>query len=292
MQLRMSLGMFESSVKVIVLTEFDSPCMYGVNWAARAVWKKYGEWRVERLAARAINYDNFTIRVVDPSIRRTTPLISPPSPVIRFPFTTYLRLADIRSIFPNKIYIWGSISGCSSNLQTAKNAMYSNIEDFLQSDNNLIPIRYSYSDTKKMISRFNEKLGEGGYGSVFKGNLRSGRFVAVKMLEKPKANGQDFISEVATIGRIYDFNMVQLVGYCVEGSKRALIYNFMSNGSLDKYIYCKEGSNSLSCRKMYEISLGVAQGIEYLHRGLRDRISTLRFLLEWLLDSNFLFPKL
>ncbi|CAL2240156.1 unnamed protein product [Prunus armeniaca] len=171
-------------------------------------------------------------------------------------------------------------------------SMYSNIEDFLQSDNNLSPIRYSYSDIKKMTSRFNEKLGEGGYGSVFKGKLRSGRFVAVKMLEKPKANGQDFISEVATIGRIHHFNMVQLVGYCVEGSKRALIYNFMPNGSLDKYIYCKEGSNPLSCMKMYEISLGVAQGIEYLHRGCDMQI--LHFDIKphnILLDENFI-PKI
>ncbi|XP_021818148.1 rust resistance kinase Lr10-like isoform X1 [Prunus avium] len=171
-------------------------------------------------------------------------------------------------------------------------SMYSSIEDFLQSDNNLIPIRYSYSDIKKMTSRFNEKLGEGGYGSVFKGKLRSGRFVAVKMLEKPKANGQDFISEVATIGRIHHFNMVQLVGYCVEGSKRALIYNFMPNGSLDKYIYGKEGSNPLSCKKMYEISLGVAQGIEYLHRGCDMQI--LHFDIKphnILLDENFI-PKI
>ncbi|KAL6289470.1 hypothetical protein ACE6H2_006980 [Prunus campanulata] len=171
-------------------------------------------------------------------------------------------------------------------------SMYSSIEDFLQSDNNLIPIRYSYSDIKKMTNRFNEKLGEGGYGYVFKGKLRSGRFVAVKMLEKPKANGQDFISEVATIGRIHHFNMVQLVGYCVEGSKRALIYNFMPNGSLDKYIYCKEGSNPLSCKKMYEISLGVAQGIEYLHQGCDMQI--LHFDIKphnILLDENFI-PKI
>ncbi|XP_020412894.1 rust resistance kinase Lr10-like [Prunus persica] len=112
------------------------------------------------------------------------------------------------------------------------------------------------------------------------------------MLEKPKANGQDFISEVATIGRIHHFNMVQLVGYCVEGSKRALICNFMPNGSLDKYIYCKEGSNPLSCMKMYEISLGVAQGIEYLHQGCDMQI--LHFDIKphnILLDENFI-PKI
>ncbi|XP_021834460.1 rust resistance kinase Lr10-like [Prunus avium] len=144
---------------------------------------------------------------------------------------------------------------------------YSIIEDFLQSDSNFLPIRYSYSKIKKMTGKFKDKLGEGGYGSVFKGKLRSGRFVAIKLLGKPKGNGQDYTSEVATIGRIHHVNVVQLVGYCVEGLNRALVYDFMPNSSLDKYIYSKEESMPLSCKKMYEISLGVARGIEYLHQG-------------------------
>ncbi|KAM1401119.1 hypothetical protein ACFX15_027581 [Malus domestica] len=167
-------------------------------------------------------------------------------------------------------------------------SMYSTIEDFLQCDNNFMPIRYSYSDIKKMTRRFKHKLGEGGFGTVFKGKLRSGRFVAVKVLGKPKANGQDFISEIATIGRIHHANVVQLVGYCVEGSKRALVYDFMPNGSLDKYIYSKEGSLPLTIKNMYEISLGVAQGIEYLHQGCEMQI--LHFDIKphnILLDQNF-----
>ncbi|CAN6697526.1 unnamed protein product [Malus baccata var. baccata] len=167
-------------------------------------------------------------------------------------------------------------------------SMYSTIEDFLQCNNNFMPIRYSYSDVKKMTRRFKDKLGEGGFGSVFKGKLRSGRFVAVKVLGKPKADGQDFISEIATIGRIHHANVVQLVGYCVEGSKRALVYDFMPNGSLDKYIYSKEGSVPLTIKNMYEISLGVAQGIEYLHQGCEMQI--LHFDIKphnILLDENF-----
>ncbi|XP_017183103.2 rust resistance kinase Lr10-like isoform X2 [Malus domestica] len=167
-------------------------------------------------------------------------------------------------------------------------SMYSTIEDFLQCNNNFMPIRYSYSEIKKMTRKFNDKLGEDGFGSVFKGKLRSGRFVAIKVLGKPKANGQDFISEIATIGRIHHANVVQLVGYCVDGSKRALVYDFMPNGSLDKYIYSKEGSIPLSIKNMYEISLGVAQGIEYLHQGCDMQI--LHFDIKphnILLDENF-----
>ncbi|CAL8119273.1 unnamed protein product [Prunus armeniaca] len=143
-----------------------------------------------------------------------------------------------------------------------------------------------------MSNKFKNKLGEGGFGMVFKGKLRSGHFGAIKMLSKSKANGEDFISEVATIGRIHHVNVVQLVGYCVEGSKRALVYEFMQNGSLNKYIYSKEGNNLLSYKKMYDISLGVARGIEYLHQGCDMQI--LHFDIKphnILLDENFV-PKI
>ncbi|RVW72296.1 Rust resistance kinase Lr10 [Vitis vinifera] len=91
------------------------------------------------------------------------------------------------------------------------------IEEFLRSQKNLQPIKYSYSDIKKMTHNFANKLGQGGFGSVYKGKLRSGRIVAVKVLVMSKANGQDFINEVATIGRIHHVNVVALgVGRGIE----------------------------------------------------------------------------
>ncbi|KAG2694079.1 hypothetical protein I3760_08G124300 [Carya illinoinensis] len=145
-------------------------------------------------------------------------------------------------------------------------SMYDNVEEFLQAQNNLMPIRYSFSEIKKMTKGFKESLGEGGFGTVFKGTLRSGHLVAVKMLNQSKANGQDFINEVATIGRIHHVNIVQLIGFCVHGSKRALIYEFMPNGSLNKHIFSSE-ANILNYNKTYDIALGVARGIDYLHKG-------------------------
>ncbi|KAK2399300.1 rust resistance kinase Lr10 [Trifolium repens] len=150
--------------------------------------------------------------------------------------------------------------------QTRHTSMYENIEDFLQG-NSLMPIRYSYKEIKNMTRGFKDKLGEGGYGKVYKGKLRSGPLVAIKMLGKSKGNGQDFISEVATIGKIHHTNVVQLIGFCVEGSKRALVYDFMPNSSLDKYISSREDHISLTYKQMYDISLGVARGIAYLHQG-------------------------
>ncbi|CAJ1972057.1 unnamed protein product [Sphenostylis stenocarpa] len=156
----------------------------------------------------------------------------------------------------------------------------------------MTPIRYSYKEIKKMANGFKDKLGEGGYGSVFKGKLSSGPYVAIKMLGKSKGNGQDFISEVATIGRIHHQNVVQLIGFCVSGSNRALVYEFMSNGSLDKFIFFKEGSVDLSYDKIYNISVGVARGIAYLHHGCEMQI--LHFDIKphnILLDKNFI-PKI
>ncbi|KAG5629534.1 hypothetical protein H5410_001251 [Solanum commersonii] len=145
----------------------------------------------------------------------------------------------------------------------------------------------------RMTSGFKEILGERGYGNVYKGKLQSGRHVAVKMLSKPKAGGQDFMNEVSTIGRIHHVNVVGLVGYCVEGTYCALVYDFMPNGSLDKYISTsQEGSPLLSWQRKYDIILGVARGIGYLHRGCD--VQNLHFDIKphnILLDENFI-PKI
>ena len=142
------------------------------------------------------------------------------------------------------------------------------IEEFLHNYQNLRPIKYTYSDIKKMTYNFKHKLGQGGFGFVYKGKLRSGRIVAVKMLVMSKANGQDFINEVATIGRIHHVNVVRLVGFCIQRSKWALIYDYMPNGSLDKFVFLDKGNNiPLSWERLYKIALGVGRGIEYLHQG-------------------------
>ncbi|KAL4272674.1 hypothetical protein GQ457_13G005310 [Hibiscus cannabinus] len=351
------------------------------------------------------------------------------------------------------------------------------IEEFLQS-HHLAPIRYSFKEIQTMSRNFRDKLGEGGFSSVFKGKLRSGHYVAIKLLKKSKGDGQDFINEVASIGRIhhaklysiddsivslsvargtiryiapeliyknlggisykvdvYSFgmllmeivgrrknvnvfadhtsqiyfpswiydqlhqgedmelgdvseddnnsflvhtittgrssfdelrnvryglevyfgcifnfydkdacyyrvgitvgvvtlrtllgilcllvvvadkwerrhlsvddkieeflqtnnlapihhvNVAKLIGFCAEGSKQALVYDFMSNGSLDKIIFTEENKNILGWKKMFDIVVGVARGIDYLHRGCDMQI--LHFDIKphnILLDENF-----
>uniref|UniRef100_A0A804RDR3 Protein kinase domain-containing protein n=1 Tax=Zea mays TaxID=4577 RepID=A0A804RDR3_MAIZE len=141
-----------------------------------------------------------------------------------------------------------------------------------------------------LLVLFRDKLGQGGYGSVYKGALLSGNMhVAVKMLGNSNCNGDEFISEVSTIGRIHHINVVRLVGFCAEEMRRALVYEYMPNGSLDKYIFSAE--RSFSWDMLNEIALGIARGINYLHLGCDMQI--LHFDIKphnILLDSNFV-PK-
>ncbi|KAJ9672703.1 hypothetical protein PVL29_026071 [Vitis rotundifolia] len=107
------------------------------------------------------------------------------------------------------------------------------IESFLEDYKALKPSIYSYVDIKKITSKLKEKLGEGGYGTVYKGKLSNDILVAVKVLNNSKGNGEEFINEVGTIGRIHHVNVVRLVGFCADGSKRSLIYEFLPNESLE-----------------------------------------------------------
>ncbi|XP_060669201.1 LEAF RUST 10 DISEASE-RESISTANCE LOCUS RECEPTOR-LIKE PROTEIN KINASE-like 2.1 isoform X2 [Ziziphus jujuba] len=145
-----------------------------------------------------------------------------------------------------------------------------NIEAFLRNYGPVQVRRYSYSDVKKMTNSFKEKLGQGGYGGVYKGILHDNSLVAVKVLNDSKGNGEEFINEVASISRTSHVNIVSLLGFCFEGRKRALIYQFMPNGSLEKFIF--NSNHSLAWDTLFQISLGIARGLEYLHRGCNTRI--------------------
>lgn len=113
------------------------------------------------------------------------------------------------------------------------------------------------------------------HGTVYKGKLPDGPLVAVKILNESTGDGEEFINEVASIGRTSHVNVVTLVGFCYQKNKRALIYEYMPNGSLDKFIH-NQGSSKGNChlewKTLPEIAVGVARGLEYLHRGCNTRI--------------------
>ncbi|KAB1205557.1 hypothetical protein CJ030_MR7G000894 [Morella rubra] len=166
-----------------------------------------------------------------------------------------------------------------------------NLEAFFRNYGPLPIRRYSYSNIKKITNFFKDKLGQGGYGGVYKGKLSDGSLVAVKVLKESRGTGEEFINEVASISRTSHVNIVTLMGFCFEDSKRALIYEFMPNGSLDKFIYKKNLVNNehkLEWKVLYNIAVGIARGLEYLHRGCNTRI--LHFDIKphnILLDENF-----
>ena len=163
---------------------------------------------------------------------------------------------------------------CEYGLLPFKSKNEPRIESFLQKNGNLHPKRYRYADVKRMTKSFAVKLGQGGFGAVYKGNLSNGCQVAVKMLKDTKGDGEEFMNEVASISRTSHVNVVTLLGFCLEGTKRALIYEYMPNGSLERYAFSSSmnNENTLSWEKLFDIAIGIARGLEYLHRGCNTRI--------------------
>ncbi|KAG2307881.1 hypothetical protein Bca52824_027629 [Brassica carinata] len=130
---------------------------------------------------------------------------------------------------------------------------------------------YTYAEVKKITKSFSHTIGKGGFGTVYGGNLRNGRKVAVKVLTDSTGNGEDFINEIASMSQTSHVNIVSLLGFCYEGSKRAIVYEFLENGSLDQFISRKKPL-TLDVTTLYGIALGVARGLEYLHNACKTRI--------------------
>ncbi|KAL8549839.1 hypothetical protein ACS0TY_008615 [Phlomoides rotata] len=149
------------------------------------------------------------------------------------------------------------------------------VEKFLL-HNGLAPKRYKYSVIKKVKNSFSDKLGQGGYGSVYKGTLPDGSLVAIKVLMEVDSDGKEFLNEVASISKTSHVTIVSLLGFCYENNKRALVYEYMPNKSLDKFLSNKSSAGNADCGldliKMYEIAVGIAKGLEYLHTGCSTRI--------------------
>ncbi|XP_038979040.1 receptor-like serine/threonine-protein kinase SD1-8 isoform X2 [Phoenix dactylifera] len=120
---------------------------------------------------------------------------------------------------------------------------------------------------------FNNKLGEGGFGPVYKGQLRDGQEIAVKRLSKDSVQGLDeFKNEVMLIARLQHRNLVRLLGCCIQREERMLIYEYMPNKSLDTLIFDKTKAALLSWQKRLDIILGIARGLLYLHQDSRLKI--------------------
>ncbi|KAJ0661956.1 putative protein kinase RLK-Pelle-SD-2b family [Helianthus annuus] len=142
-----------------------------------------------------------------------------------------------------------------------------------------------------LTNHFSELLGTGGFGSVYKGSLGDGTLIAVKKLDRVLPHGdKEFVTEVNTISSMHHMNLVRLCGYCSEGPQRLLVYEFMKNGSLDKWLFVphKTRERLLEWPTRFYIAVGTAQGIAYFHEQCRDRIIHCDIKPEnILLDENF-----
>lgn len=131
---------------------------------------------------------------------------------------------------------------------------------------------YVYRDLQNATKNFSEKLGGGGFGSVFKGTLPDSSVIAVKKLEGISQGEKQFRTEVSTIGTIQHVNLVRLRGFCSEGNKKLLVYDYMPNGSLDSHIFSDKRDKVMDWKTRYQIALGTARGLVYLHEKCRECI--------------------
>ncbi|XP_054783025.1 putative receptor protein kinase ZmPK1 [Prosopis cineraria] len=123
--------------------------------------------------------------------------------------------------------------------------------------------KYSYSELKEATRGFNEEIGRGAGGIVYKGVLKDGRVAAIKRLNEANQIESEFLAEVNLIGRLNHMNLIDMWGYCAEGKYRMLVYEYMENGSLAENL--ESDKMLLDWRKRYDIALGTARGLAYLH---------------------------
>ncbi|KAH9803116.1 G-type lectin S-receptor-like serine/threonine-protein kinase [Citrus sinensis] len=119
----------------------------------------------------------------------------------------------------------------------------------------------------------NKKLGQGGFGPVYKGMLVDGQEIAVKRLSKISEQGlKELKNEVILFSKLQHRNLVKLLGCCIQGEEKLLIYEFMPNKSLDSFIFDQERCKILDWSKRFHIICGIARGVMYLHQDSRLRI--------------------
>jgi hypothetical protein len=150
---------------------------------------------------------------------------------------------------------------------------------------------FRYSSLVHATKNFSERLGGGGFGSVFKGVLGDQTMIAVKKLDGARQGDKQFRAEVSSIGLIQHINLVKLIGFCCEGDKRLLVYEHMSKGSLDSHLF-KSNASVINWSTRYKIAIGVARGLCYLHQSCHECIIHCDIKPEnILLDASFV-PKI
>ncbi|XP_027905280.1 G-type lectin S-receptor-like serine/threonine-protein kinase At5g35370 [Vigna unguiculata] len=135
-----------------------------------------------------------------------------------------------------------------------------------------LPARFDYEELEEATENFKTLIGSGGFGTVYKGVLPDKSAVAVKKIVNIGIQGKkDFCTEIAVIGNIHHVNLVKLKGFCAQGRHRLLVYEYMNRGSLDRNLF-GGGGPVLEWQERFEVALGTARGLAYLHSGCEQKV--------------------
>ncbi|KAK4280973.1 hypothetical protein QN277_012523 [Acacia crassicarpa] len=132
--------------------------------------------------------------------------------------------------------------------------------------------QYSYAEVLDITDNFKIVIGKGGFGTVYRGQMKDGNQVAVKMLSPTSSQGpREFQTEAELLMTVHHKNLVAFIGFCDDGNKMALIYEYMGNGNLKNYLSARN-YRCLSWGRRLQIAIDAAQGLEYLHHGCKPPI--------------------
>ncbi|KAL4366613.1 hypothetical protein GQ457_05G030220 [Hibiscus cannabinus] len=148
-------------------------------------------------------------------------------------------------------------------------------ENVVEDVEGLESLLFDLSTIEAAVNNFSSdnKIGEGGFGEVYKGKLCSGQEIAVKKLSKNSNQGtKEFKNELALLTKLQHRNLVRLLGFCLDGEEKFLVYEFVPNKSLDCFIFDPERQGELDWSRRFKIIQGICRGLLYLHEDSRLRI--------------------
>ncbi|KAL8461342.1 hypothetical protein ACS0TY_032719 [Phlomoides rotata] len=202
----------------------------------------------------------------------TTPQPSPPQPFAGKDDEDNTTRIVIAVVVPIVVCL---ILAVSAIIFLRKKKKQKSIEDPVNQIDAAESVQYAFSTIKAATNDFSDdnKLGQGGFGTVYKGKLPNDQEIAVKRLSRDSQQGDlEFKNEVLLLAKLQHRNLVRLLGFALEGIEKLLVYEFVENASLDLFIFDPINHLYLDWERRYKIIVGIARGILYMHEDSRLRI--------------------
>ncbi|KAJ9136288.1 hypothetical protein P3X46_033380 [Hevea brasiliensis] len=217
-----------------------------------------------------VRFDNRLFYVLASNAPPPSPPISPPPPLIKGKKSNKARTIIIIVVPIVSVAIL-VICFCVFLRMRKPKEKVETVDEIESADS----LQLDFGTVRVATNNFSEenKLGQGGFGAVYKGTLYNGQKIAVKRLSKDSGQGDlEFKNEVLLVAKLQHRNLVRLLGFCLEGYERLLIYEFVPNTSLDHFIFDPTNREELDWDTRYKIICGIARGLLYLHEDSRLRI--------------------